>query len=179
MYADSALRQVAGALLATSANTDQLVAMLAALDLPEGAVDHKTNKDEVEQSKPAPDIFRAAMEDSGLTPERAVVVGDTIWDHPGGGELRAAGGGRAQWRDDPARPGGGRGHRRLRGSRRLLAHLDDSPLAELLSPPYAWSTCPWLPIELGEHLTDEFRRLVSGKRVAAFCLCHLGSEVLD
>ncbi len=128
-------RRGAKVALATSANTDQLAAMLAALDLPEGAVDHKTNKDQVEQSKPAPDIFRAAMEDSGLTPEQAVVVGDSIWD------IRAAAncglrvvsvlsGGTARQNleeagaiavyEDPAD---------------LLAHLDDSPLAELWSPP--------------------------------------------
>jgi HAD superfamily hydrolase (TIGR01509 family) len=127
-------RRGAKVVLATSANTDQLGAMLAALELPEGVVDHRTNKDEVDQSKPAPDIFRAAMEDSGLTPERAVVVGDTIWDIQAAANcgLRVVGvlsGGIAR-RDleeagaiavyeDPAD---------------LLAHLDDSPLAELLSP---------------------------------------------
>jgi HAD superfamily hydrolase (TIGR01509 family) len=127
-------RRGAKVVLATSANTDQLAAMLAALELPEGVVDHRTNKDEVDQSKPAPDIFRAAMEDSGLTPERAVVVGDTIWDIQAAANcgLRVVGvlsGGIAR-RDleeagaiavyeDPAD---------------LLAHLDDSPLAELLSP---------------------------------------------
>lgn len=120
--------------LATSANTDQLAAMLAALRLPDGVVGHRTNKDDVEQSKPAPDIFRAAMEDSGLTPERALVVGDTIWDIQAAAScgLRVVGvltggttrrdleeAGAIAVYDDPAD---------------LLAHLDDSPLVELLSP---------------------------------------------
>ncbi len=47
-------RRGAKVVLATSASTDQLAAMLAALELSEGVVDHRTNKDDVEQSKPAP-----------------------------------------------------------------------------------------------------------------------------
>lgn len=34
-------------------------------------------------------------------------------------------------------------------------------------------------IELGQHLTDDPRRLVRGKRISAMCLCDLGGEVLD
>ena len=34
-------------------------------------------------------------------------------------------------------------------------------------------------IELGQHLTDDLRRLVSGERVAAFRLCDLSSKVFD
>jgi phosphoglycolate phosphatase-like HAD superfamily hydrolase len=35
---------------------------------------------EVEESKPAPGIFEIALERVGLTPDRAMVVGDTVWD---------------------------------------------------------------------------------------------------
>jgi hypothetical protein len=34
-------------------------------------------------------------------------------------------------------------------------------------------------IELGQHLTDDLRRLVSGERVAAFRLCDLSGKVFD
>ena len=127
-------RRGAKVVLATSASQDQLAAMLAALDVPEGVIDHMTNKDDVEQSKPAPDIFRAAMEGSGLDCERALVVGDTIWDIRAAAScgLRVVGvltGGTTR-RDledegaiavyeDPAD---------------LLAHLDDSPLNEVFPP---------------------------------------------
>ena len=87
---------------------------------------------EVERSKPAPDIFEAAPERTGLRAEDAVAVGDTCWDvaaaqrcgvprlafRTGGigeDELRAAGA--AAVYDDPAD---------------LLSRLADSPIAPLL-----------------------------------------------
>ena len=39
-----------------------------------------TNADDVEQSKPAPDIIEAALEKVGLGPDEAVMVGDTPFD---------------------------------------------------------------------------------------------------
>ena len=38
------------------------------------------SSDEAEESKPAPDIFGLALERAGVSPEEAVVVGDSIWD---------------------------------------------------------------------------------------------------
>jgi phosphoglycolate phosphatase-like HAD superfamily hydrolase len=38
------------------------------------------SSNEVEASKPAPDIFGLALERAGVGPERALVVGDTVWD---------------------------------------------------------------------------------------------------
>ena len=38
------------------------------------------NSGDVEQSKPAPDIVRAALEAVGVAPEDAVMVGDTVYD---------------------------------------------------------------------------------------------------
>jgi HAD superfamily hydrolase (TIGR01509 family) len=38
------------------------------------------NADEVERSKPAPDLFRLGLERVGVAPDRAVAVGDTVWD---------------------------------------------------------------------------------------------------
>ncbi|HEY0325083.1 MAG TPA: HAD family hydrolase, partial [Allosphingosinicella sp.] len=39
-----------------------------------------TSKDDVEASKPCPDIFEAALKKGGLRPEEAIVVGDTPYD---------------------------------------------------------------------------------------------------
>jgi len=38
------------------------------------------SSDEAEESKPAPDIFGLALQRAGVSPEEAVVVGDSIWD---------------------------------------------------------------------------------------------------
>ena len=38
------------------------------------------NSSDVEQSKPAPDIVRAALEEVGVEPENAVMLGDTVYD---------------------------------------------------------------------------------------------------
>jgi HAD superfamily hydrolase (TIGR01509 family) len=95
-------------------------------------IDDAVNSSEVEQSKPAPDIFRLALERAGATPERAVVIGDTVWDveaaHALGArcialttggisraELEAAGADAVY--DSPGD---------------LLDHLDDSPFGGLL-----------------------------------------------
>jgi HAD superfamily hydrolase (TIGR01509 family) len=43
-------------------------------------VDAEVNSSEVEASKPAPDIIGVALERVGGDPERAMVVGDTVWD---------------------------------------------------------------------------------------------------
>jgi phosphoglycolate phosphatase-like HAD superfamily hydrolase len=88
-----------------------------------------TTSEDVEASKPAPDLLATAVRDHGLDPDRTVVVGDTVWDVEAasraglpcialtcGGisaaELTEAGA--AAVYDDPAD---------------LLAHLDESPLA--------------------------------------------------
>src|SRR4051794_18998699 len=43
-------------------------------------IDAAVNSEEVEASKPAPDIFELALERAGVGADRAVVVGDTVWD---------------------------------------------------------------------------------------------------
>ena len=65
--------------LASSAGRPELdhyVDLLDARDL----VDGTTSKDDVEHSKPDPDIFAAALAMSGVEAEQAVVVGDTPYD---------------------------------------------------------------------------------------------------
>lgn len=43
-------------------------------------IDEVVSSDEVDQSKPAPDLFELAMRRAGATPERSIAIGDTVWD---------------------------------------------------------------------------------------------------
>ena len=65
--------------LASSAPADELAAMRKLLGA-DDAIDAATTADDVESSKPAPDVFLTAMQASATDPERAFVVGDSIWD---------------------------------------------------------------------------------------------------
>ena len=127
--------------IATSSAEDHLSATLerAGVDLREH-VDAHVNKDDVENSKPDPDVVLAAVAKLGLTPAECAMVGDTPYDAIAarragvvtlgvtcGGIFDAprliAGGARRVWRD-PAQ---------------LLAELDDvlhtaSPTAVRLDP---------------------------------------------
>ncbi len=65
--------------LATSANPEELdhyVELLDARDL----IDVTTSKGDVEATKPAPDIFAAAVDKAGVRPQEALVIGDTPYD---------------------------------------------------------------------------------------------------
>jgi membrane protein len=73
--ADAGLKIV----LASSAKQDELdhyVELLGISDL----VAATTSIDDVESSKPKPDIFGTALEKAGVAADRAIVVGDTIYD---------------------------------------------------------------------------------------------------
>lgn len=65
--------------LCTSAKEDHLEPMLDELDAMD-AVDEIVNADDVDKSKPAPDVFSAALEKSGLDAANCIVLGDTRWD---------------------------------------------------------------------------------------------------
>lgn len=65
--------------LATSADSKELAAMRAALDADDVIAD-ATSADDVPASKPAPDIVEQALRKAGVPAERAVFVGDTVWD---------------------------------------------------------------------------------------------------
>ncbi len=65
--------------LCTSSRRDHLVPMLQAIGAHD-AIDGIVNGDDVDHSKPAPDLFAAALEQGGLEPGNCVVVGDTRWD---------------------------------------------------------------------------------------------------
>ncbi|MCU1489256.1 MAG: putative hydrolase [Acidimicrobiaceae bacterium] len=65
--------------IASSAPGDELALMLERVGN-KGAIDASTTADDVESSKPAPDVFVAAMEAAGIEPSQAVAVGDSVWD---------------------------------------------------------------------------------------------------
>ncbi|MGX1811693.1 HAD family hydrolase [Nocardia sp. NPDC055321] len=118
-------------LLATSAPPDELAVLRELLD--SDAVLHAvTSGDDVDKAKPDPEIVRVALDRAGVPADRAVFVGDTVWDIracapvgvPAIGVL--SGGisraeleqeGAADVYDDVAQ---------------LLQHLDSSPIARLL-----------------------------------------------
>ena len=117
--------------LATSSDEEDLERLREAVDADE-AIDEAVSKGDVEHSKPAPDIFEAALKKFDLDPERTMVVGDTRWDVEAaaklglqvvcvltGGSTREqleAAGAVAVYEDVAE----------------LLAQLDDSPLSKLL-----------------------------------------------
>src|SRR5688500_5250394 len=68
-----------GVVLATSAEKDDLEALLEAIDA-EDAIDSVTSAGEVDAAKPAPDLFCVALGEAGTAPEATIVVGDTVWD---------------------------------------------------------------------------------------------------
>ncbi|WP_310726274.1 HAD family hydrolase [Streptomyces sp. N2A] len=69
--------------LASSAGGGELSAMRAALDA-EDALTAVTGADDVESSKPSPDLVEQALAQAGTEPDRAVFVGDTVWDMKAG-----------------------------------------------------------------------------------------------
>ncbi len=65
--------------LATSAPDDELVTLRKALGA-DDAIDGQTSADDVERSKPHPEVFLSAMERYSIDPRRALAVGDSVWD---------------------------------------------------------------------------------------------------
>jgi phosphoglycolate phosphatase-like HAD superfamily hydrolase len=75
-----------GPALASSAKGDELEHYKKIADI-EDLVEAATTADDVEKSKPHPDIFGAALKKLKLRPDQAVVVGDTRWDAEAAGKL--------------------------------------------------------------------------------------------
>jgi HAD superfamily hydrolase (TIGR01549 family) len=65
--------------IASSSPRDELDAMLRLLDAGD-AIDAVTSADDVDRSKPHPDVLAAALQAGSVDAERAVVVGDSVWD---------------------------------------------------------------------------------------------------
>jgi HAD superfamily hydrolase (TIGR01509 family) len=65
--------------LASSAKDDEVEHYLDLLDARELA-DDWTSSGDVERTKPAPDLVRAALDKAGAEPSDSVMVGDTPWD---------------------------------------------------------------------------------------------------
>jgi HAD superfamily hydrolase (TIGR01509 family) len=65
--------------LATSAPPDELEMLRRVLDS-DDAIAEQTNADDVDEAKPEPDIVHVALQRAGTTPERAMFVGDAVWD---------------------------------------------------------------------------------------------------
>lgn len=65
--------------LATSASEKEAGMLRQAIDA-DDVIDALTNSDDVESSKPEPDIVQAALDKADLSADRALFVGDTVWD---------------------------------------------------------------------------------------------------
>jgi len=65
--------------LASSASAEEADHLTDAIDA-DDAVDAVTHKDDVEESKPDPDIVETALRKGDIDRDAAVLVGDTVWD---------------------------------------------------------------------------------------------------
>jgi HAD superfamily hydrolase (TIGR01509 family) len=65
--------------LASSADEQTFKGLRATLDA-EDAIDAATFSEEVDRSKPAPDLVHVALDKAGVPADEAVFVGDTVWD---------------------------------------------------------------------------------------------------
>ncbi|HKV29850.1 MAG TPA: HAD family hydrolase [Candidatus Dormibacteraeota bacterium] len=72
--------------LATSSNPEEVAANLRVIGKrPQDFL--IVDKDDIETSKPAPDVFAVALERSGARREQAAAVGDTRWDGEGATQI--------------------------------------------------------------------------------------------
>ena len=76
---DSLAKQNYQVWLATSASPEELKGSLEVLDAGD-KITGVVYSDDVEDGKPAPDIFELALKKAAVQPDEAVAVGDAIWD---------------------------------------------------------------------------------------------------
>ena len=72
--------------LASSAKEDELESYKKLANIAD-LIDAETNADEVERTKPHPDIFAMAMEKLGVQPKHAIAVGDSPFDAQSAGKI--------------------------------------------------------------------------------------------
>jgi HAD superfamily hydrolase (TIGR01509 family) len=65
--------------LATSSPAEDVDTMRAVLDV-DDVLAFTTSAGDVDEAKPAPDIFQTALAEAGVPRSDALVVGDTVWD---------------------------------------------------------------------------------------------------
>lgn len=117
------------AVLASSASAEEIDHYLDLLDLRD-LLDGVTGKDDVESSKPDPDIFQAALDKVEARPDEALVIGDTPHDvtaakRCGVGTVAVLSGG---FTEGELREAGAMAI--YRDAADLLAQFDRSPLAK-------------------------------------------------
>jgi HAD superfamily hydrolase (TIGR01509 family) len=67
------------AIVATSAKDEELKSLLKAATV-EDLMEEKATASDAKRSKPDPDIVEAAIDESGVSPDNAVMIGDTPYD---------------------------------------------------------------------------------------------------
>jgi HAD superfamily hydrolase (TIGR01549 family) len=119
--------------LCTSSKEAHLKPMLEQIDA-DDAISEIVDADEVEEGKPSPDVFEAALETSGRDASTSLAVGDTVWDIKAAAKIGVKCVGVLT---------GGTSREQLEAAGAiavyedvadLLAHFDDSPLGKLLGP---------------------------------------------
>jgi HAD superfamily hydrolase (TIGR01549 family) len=116
--------------LATSAPEEELTRLLEVLDADQWTA-HVTSAEDVESAKPDPDIIAVALEKAGVPADRAVMVGDAVWDGEAAARagvafvgLRSGGSSAAELQEAGAVAV-------YDDAQSLLAQLDSSPIADL------------------------------------------------
>ncbi len=129
----------AAAVLATSAAPDEVERLRAVLRV-DDVVAGVTGDEDVDDAKPEPDLVEAALRVARVPPERALMVGDAVWDVQAAARagvgcvgLLSGGTSRAELRSAGAIAA-------YDDAADLLARLDESPLAALWGPPDADTT---------------------------------------
>jgi HAD superfamily hydrolase (TIGR01509 family) len=109
-------------ILATSATAQDLTNLRELLDA-DAAIDGLVSADDVERSKPDPQIFEVARDKGGIDPRAVVAVGDSVWD------VQAA---RAAGMGCVALESGGSGRHELAEAGALAVYRDAAELADQL-----------------------------------------------
>jgi HAD superfamily hydrolase (TIGR01509 family) len=116
--------------LATSAPEDELATLRRVLDR-DSVVSAITSSEDVDTAKPDPSIIGVALQRAGVAPDRAVFVGDAIWDaeacaRAGVSIIGVLSGGFA--RDELTQAGASAV---FTDAAELLAHIDDTAIGKL------------------------------------------------